>query len=157
MAKKLSDFQIAVKPRRIITPLEIIAKIIIWISPLIMAISVFVGNYQVIVNATTQIKVEFWVILVLVGILFGYTTFGQKALKDAINVKKANSEKITPLLSLADGVTALIPIVIGILTLDFLSGINEPIETFLIVLLAVQGLGRLLLFIDSFKEAEYYD
>lgn len=155
MAKKRSDFQQTLRPKRKLTALEIIGNIIIWASPIIMGISIFIANFEVVQSAPTSVKTEFWVILVLIGIMFGYSSFGKTALNDAIQVRKANAEKITPLLSLADGICSLIPIAIAILTLDFLKGINEPIEIFLIVLLCVQAFGRLILFFDSFKEAEY--
>ena len=145
------------RPKRKLSIAEIVGNIIIWASPLVMGASLFIANYDVILNAETSVQVEFWVILVLIGIMFGYSTWGQKALQDEMTIKKANAEKITPLLSLADGVVSLIPVVIAILTLDFLNGICEPIETFLIVFGAVQAVGRLVLFVDSFKEAEYVE
>ena len=122
------------RPKRKLSVGEIIGNIIIWASPIVMGITLFIANFDVIMNAETSIQVEFWVILVLIGIMFGYTSWGQQALKDE-----------------------LIPVVIAILTLDFLEGICEPIETFLIVFGSVQALGRLVLFFDSFKEAEYYE
>ena len=145
------------RPKRKLSVGEIIGNIIIWASPIVMGITLFIANFDVIMNAETSVQVEFWVILVLIGIMFGYSSWGQQALKDEMNIRKANAEKITPLLSLADGVVSLIPVVIAILTLDFLNGICEPIETFLIVFGSVQALGRLVLFFDSFKEAEYYE
>lgn len=145
------------RPKRKLSVGEIVGNIILWASPLVMGASLFIANYDVILNAETSVQVEFWVILILIGIMFGYTSWGQQALKDEMNIRKANAEKITPLLSLADGIVSLIPIVIAILTLDFLNGICEPIETFLIVFGAVQAVGRLVLFFDSFKEAEYYE
>ena len=156
MAKN-KDFVKTLKPKRKLSALEIIGNIIIWLSPLIMAISVFVANYQTIQTAPTKLKVEFWVILVLVAILFFYLNVGKKKLEQMIQDKKSNREKVTPLLALANGVVSIMPIGLAVLIFDVLQNINEPIEDFLIVLLCVQAVGRIILFVDSFKEAEYYD
>ena len=156
MAKN-KDFVKTLKPKRKLSALEIIGNIIIWLSPLIMAISVFVANYQTIQTAPTKLKVEFWVILVLVAILFFYLNVGKKKLEQMIQDKKSNREKVTPLLALANGIVSVTPIGIAVLVFDVLQHINEPIEDFLLVLLCVQAVGRIVLFVDSFKEAEYYD
>ena len=154
---KSSEFTKTLKPRRKLSVLEIIGNIIIWVSPLIMAISVFIANYQTIQTAPTKLKVEFWVILVLVAILFFYLNVGKKKLEQLMQDKRSNREKVTPLLALANGVVCIMPIGIAVLVFDVLQNINEPIEEFLIVLLCVQAFGRIILFVDSFKEAEYYD
>lgn len=155
MAKTRDEFQVAIRPKRIKTKTEIIANIIMWASPLIMALAAFFINFETVSQAPTKVKVEFWMILILIGVMLFYSTKGKKALNDAIQLKKANAEKITPLLALADGICALIPLIIGIMALDFLKFINEPIENFLIFLLIFQAVGRLLLFFDSFTEAKY--
>ena len=154
---KSSEFTKTLKPRRKLSVLEIIGNIIIWASPLIMAISIFIANFQTIQTAPTKLKVEFWVILVLVAILFFYLNVGKKKLEQLIQDKRSNREKVTPLLALANGVVSIMPIGIAVLVFDVLQNINEPIEEFLIVLLCVQAVGRIILFVDSFKDAEYYD
>lgn len=154
---KSSEFTKTLKPRRKLSVLEIIGNIIIWASPLIMAISIFIANFQTIQTAPTKLKVEFWVILVLVAILFFYLNVGKKKLEQLIQDKRSNREKVTPLLALANGVVSIMPIGIAVLVFDVLQNINEPIEEFLIVLLCVQAVGRIILFVDSFKEADYYD
>ena len=154
---KSSEFTKTLKPRRKLSVLEIIGNIIIWASPLIMAISIFIANFQTIQTAPTKLKVEFWVILVLVAILFFYLNVGKKKLEQLIQDKRSNREKVTPLLALANGVVSIMPIGLAVLIFDVLQNINEPIEDFLIVLLCVQAVGRIILFVDSFKDAEYYD
>ena len=154
---KSSDFTKTLKPRRKLSVLEIIGNIIIWASPLIMAISIFIANFQTIQTAPTKLKVEFWVILVLVAILFFYLNVGKKKLEQLIQDKRSNREKVTPLLALANGIVSIMPIGLAVLIFDVLQNINEPIEKFLIVLLCVQAFGRIILFVDSFKDAEYYD
>ena len=154
---KSSEFTKTLKPRRKLSVLEIIGNIIIWASPLIMAISIFIANFQTIQTAPTKLKVEFWVILVLVAILFFYLNVGKKKLEQLIQDKRSNREKVTPLLALANGVVSIMPIGLAVLIFDVLQNINEPIEEFLIVLLCVQAVGRIILFVDSFKEADYYD
>lgn len=154
---KSSEFTKTLKPRRKLSVLEIIGNIIIWASPLIMAISIFIANFQTIQTAPTKLKVEFWVILVLVAILFFYLNVGKKKLEQLIQDKRSNREKVTPLLALANGIVSIMPIGIAVLVFDVLQNINEPIEEFLIVLLCVQAVGRIILFVDSFKDAEYYD
>ena len=154
---KSSEFTKTLKPRRKLSVLEIIGNIIIWASPLIMAISIFIANFQTIQTAPTKLKVEFWVILVLLAILFFYLNVGKKKLEQLIQDKRSNREKVTPLLALANGVVSNMPIGLAVLIFDVLQNINEPIEEFLIVLLCVQAVGRIILFVDSFKDAEYYD
>ena len=154
---KSSEFTKTLKPRRKLSVLEIIGNIIIWASPLIMAISIFIANFQTIQTAPTKLKVEFWVILVLVAILFFYLNVGKKKLEQLIQDKRSNREKVTPLLALANGIVSIMPIGLAVLIFDVLQNINEPIEEFLIVLLCVQAVGRIILFVDSFKDAEYYD
>ena len=154
---KSSEFTKTLKPRRKLSVLEIIGNIIIWASPLIMAISIFIANFQTIQTAPTKLKVEFWVILVLVAILFFYLNVGKKKLEQLIQDKRSNREKVTPLLALANGIVSIMPIGLAVLIFDVLQNINEPIEEFLIVLLCVQAVGRIILFVDSFKEADYYD
>ena len=154
---KSSEFTKTLKPRRKLSVLEIIGNIIIWASPLIMAISIFIANFQTIQTAPTKLKVEFWVIILIVAILFFYINVGKKKLEQLIQDKRSNREKVTPLLALANGVVSIMPIGLAVLIFDVLQNINEPIEEFLIVLLCVQAVGRIILFVDSFKEADYYD
>lgn len=154
---KSSEFTKTLKPRRKLSVLEIIGNIIIWASPLIMAISIFIANFQTIQTAPTKLKVEFWVIILIVAILFFYINVGKKKLEQLIQDKRSNREKVTPLLALANGVVSIMPIGLAVLIFDVLQNINEPIEEFLIVLLCVQAFGRIILFVDSFKDAEYYD
>lgn len=154
---KSSEFTKTLKPRRKLSVLEVIGNIIIWASPLIMAISIFIANFQTIQTAPTKLKVEFWVIILIVAILFFYINVGKKKLEQLIQDKRSNREKVTPLLALANGVVSIMPIGLAVLIFDVLQNINEPIEEFLIVLLCVQAVGRIILFVDSFKEAEYYD
>lgn len=154
---KSSEFTKTLKPRRKLSVLEIIGNIIIWASPLIMAISIFIANFQTIQTAPTKLKVEFWVIILIVAILFFYINVGKKKLEQLIQDKRSNREKVTPLLALANGVVSIMPIGLAVLIFDVLQNINEPIEEFLIVLLCVQAVGRIILFVDSFKDAEYYD
>ena len=154
---KSSEFTKTLKPRRKLSVLEIIGNIIIWASPLIMAISIFIANFQTIQTAPTKLKVEFWVIILIVAILFFYINVGKKKLEQLIQDKRSNREKVTPLLALANGIVSIMPIGLAVLIFDVLQNINEPIEDFLIVLLCVQAVGRIILFVDSFKDAEYYD
>ena len=154
---KSSEFTKTLKPRRKLSVLEIIGNIIIWASPLIMAISIFIANFQTIQTAPTKLKVEFWVIILIVAILFFYINVGKKKLEQLIQDKRSNREKVTPLLALANGIVSIMPIGIAVLVFDVLQNINEPIEEFLIVLLCVQAVGRIILFVDSFKDAEYHD
>lgn len=154
---KSSEFTKTLKPRRKLSVLEVIGNIIIWASPLIMAISIFIANFQTIQTAPTKLKVEFWVIILIVAILFFYINVGKKKLEQLIQDKRSNREKVTPLLALANGVVSIMPIGLAVLIFDVLQNINEPIEEFLIVLLCVQAVGRIILFVDSFKETEYYD
>lgn len=154
---KSSEFTKTLKPRRKLSVLEVIGNIIIWASPLIMAISIFIANFQTIQTAPTKLKVEFWVIILIVAILFFYINVGKKKLEQLIQDKRSNREKVTPLLALANGVVSIMPIGLAVLIFDVLQNINEPIEEFLIVLLCVQAVGRIILFVDSFKDAEYYD
>lgn len=154
---KSSEFTKTLKPRRKLSVLEIIGNIIIWASPLIMAISIFIANFQTIQTAPTKLKVEFWVIILIVAILFFYINVGKKKLEQLIQDKRSNREKVTPLLALANGIVSIMPIGLAVLIFDVLQNINEPIEEFLIVLLCVQAVGRIILFVDSFKDAEYYD
>ena len=154
---KSSEFTKTLKPKRKLSVLEIIGNIIIWASPLIMAISIFIANFQTIQTAPTKLKVEFWVIILIVAILFFYINVGKKKLEQLIQDKRSNREKVTPLLALANGVVSIMPIGLAVLIFDVLQNINEPIEEFLIVLLCVQAVGRIILFVDSFKDAEYYD
>ena len=154
---KSSEFTKTLKPRRKLSVLEIIGNIIIWASPLIMAISIFIANFQTIQTAPTKLKVEFWVIILIIAILFFYINVGKKKLEQLIQDKRSNREKVTPLLALANGVVSIMPIGLAVLIFDVLQNINEPIEEFLIVLLCVQAVGRIILFVDSFKDAEYYD
>ena len=112
---KSSEFTKTLKPRRKLSVLEIIGNIIIWASPLIMAISIFIANFQTIQTAPTKLKVEFWVILVLVAILFFYLNVGKKKLEQLIQDKRSNREKVTPLLALANGVVSIMPIGLAVL------------------------------------------
>lgn len=154
---KSSKFTKTLKPRRKLSVLEIIGNIIIWASPLIMAISIFIANFQTIQTAPTKLKFEFWVIILIIAILFFYINVGKKKLEQLIQDKRSNREKVTPLLALANGIVSIMPIGLAVLIFDVLQNINEPIEEFLIVLLCVQAVGRIILFVDSFKDAEYYD
>ena len=154
---KSSEFTKTLKPRRKLSVLEIIGNIIIWASPLIMAISIFIANFQTIQTAPTKLKVEFWVIILIIAKLFFYLNVGKKKLEKLIQDKRSNREKVTPLLALANGVVSIMPMGLAVLIFDVLQNINEPIEEFLIVLLCVQAVGRIILFVDSFKDAEYYD
>lgn len=154
MAKQ-DDYVKAVRPKLKRSFLYILGNIIIWGMPLILGLCVLFGNIEEVRQAPTSIKVELWVLVVLVVMLFVYMKWGKIKLQQKIQEKNINAEKVGPVLTFANGVLALLPIIIGIIIFDFLSNLNEPITTFLYVLLGVEGFGRLLLLIDSFSEAQY--
>ena len=150
------DFQQVVSAKRKYSVLEIIGNLIIWLAPLLMVAFVMIFNWNELWQQKWTFHLEFWVIVVMLITCFVYLKWGRRKIHEQYVADKTRAEKHSPLLVLGNALLNLMPIGLGILGIDVLSNLNEPIVNFLIVLLCIEAVGRLLLFIDSFHEEVYY-
>lgn len=151
-----NEFNQVVQAKRKYSVLEIIGNIIIWLAPILMIAFVMIFNWNKLWQQKWSFHLEFWVIVVMIVTCFVYLKWGRKKIHEQYIADKSRAEKHSPLLVLGNALLNLMPIVLGILGIDILSSLNEPIVNFLIVLLCIEAVGRLLLFIDSFHEEVYY-
>lgn len=149
------DFQQVVAAKRKYSVLEIIGTIVVWAAPAAIVLFILIFNWDKLWQQKWTFHLEIWAALVMVITCFVYIKWGRIKIHEKYIADNARAEKHHPLLVLLNGVVNLMPFVLGIIAVNVLSSINEPIELFLIVLLSVEAVGRILLFIDSFKEEEY--
>lgn len=149
------DFTQVVQAKRKYSVLEIIGNAIIWAAPLLMMIFIVCWNWKKLWQQNWSVHLELWMTVVLVVTCFVYIKWGRKKIKEHYIADNARAEKHSPLLVFFNALINLMPYALGIMVLDILQSIGEPITTFLIVLLCIESVGRILLFIDSFKEEEY--
>lgn len=151
-----NDFQQVVSAKRKYSVLEIIGNLIIWLAPLCMVAFVLIWNWKELWEQKWTFHLELWVIIVMLITCFVYLKWGRRKIHEQYVADKTRAEKHSPLLVLGNALLNLMPIGLGILGIDVLSNLNEPIVNFLIALLIIEAVGRLLLFIDSFHEEVYY-
>ena len=151
-----NDFQQVVQAKRKITALEIIGNIIIWGAPLFELLFVIIFNWNKLWQQSTGFHLQFWMIFVFIIMMFIYLKWGRRKIHEQYVADKSRGEKHNPLLVIGNTFLCLIPFALGILLLNVLQPLGEPVELFLIILLGFELVGRVLLIIDSFKEEEYY-
>lgn len=151
----MADVTVTKRAKRKITPLEIIANLIIWLSPLVIMLIVIIYNWNAIATMQTKYHVELWVSVALFIMMIIYYKLLKGKIKERIQLDKANEEKTKPLMCLANGILNLMPYAFALLVFDFLDNLCQPIFKIVLVVLICEAIGRLLLFIDSFKETEY--
>lgn len=151
----MSEVTITRRAKRKISVLELIGNLIIWLSPLVVMLIVIIYNWSSITTMEAKYHVELWISIVLFVMMIIYYKIIKKKIKEKIQADKINEEKTRPLICLANGILNLMPYVFGILVFDFLNSLCQPIFKILVVMLCCEAIGRILLFIDSFKESEY--
>lgn len=154
-SNKRSSMNRVVLSKRKHSFLEILANAIIYIGPLILIASIFAFKFDSIVHCQNSVKIEFSFLIVLIIMFLVYYKVLKKKVKDKLMANKINQEKNTPVLIFCNTIFNLMPYAIILLAFDFLKAINEPINMVVISLIIVEGIGNLLLFIDSFREANY--
>lgn len=154
MAKR-SDFNVAVAPKRKYSVLEIIGNIVIWSAPLLMLLFIVIFNWDKLWKQSWGFHVELWMGIVMIITCFVYLKWGRIKIHEKYVADNARAEKHHPLLVFFNALLNLTPYVLGIIAVDVLNDLGEPIRIFLIVLVCIEAVGRILLFIDSFKEEEY--
>jgi low temperature requirement protein LtrA len=154
-SNKRSSMNRVVLSKRKHSFLEILANTIIYIGPLILISSIFAFKFDNIVHCQKSVKIEFAFLLVLIVMFLVYYKILKRKVKEKLQANKINQEKNTPVLIFCNTIFNLMPYAIILLAFDFLQSINEPIHMVVISLLIVEGIGNLLLFIDSFREAQY--
>lgn len=154
MAKR-SDFQQMVAAKRKYSVLEIAGNIIIWAAPIGMMLFILIYNWNKLWSQSWGFHLELWMSITMLVMCFVYLKWGRIKIHEKYVADNARAEKHHPLLVFFNAVLNLTPYILGILAVDVLNSLGEPIRIFLIVLLSLEAAGRILLFIDSFKEEEY--
>ena len=135
--------------------LEILGNIVVYGGPIVMLITILIVKWNSIVQTKTSTKIEFLFLFMEIIMLLVYYRILKVKVKEKLQANKINQEKTGPVLCFFNSIFALIPFAITLLAFDFLSKINEPIINVLTCILAIEGVGRLILFIDSFSEGHY--
>lgn len=150
-----NDFNQVVTAKRKYGVLEIIGTCIVWLAPVAIMAFILAWNWDELWQQKTSFHIELWAIIVLVVMAFIYIKWGRIKIREKYVADNARAEKHNPLLVICNSIVNLLPFVLGILLMDVLSKLGEPIRNYLIILLSVEGVGRLILIIDSFFEEEY--
>lgn len=153
--KTRNDFQQVVHAKRKYGLLEIIGNLIIWLAPIILFITILFIKWDSLWKQSTGIHLEVWMSLVLIVMIFVYLKWGRRKIHERYVADNARSEKHPPLLVLCNSLLNLAPFGIIIMLIDILNSIGEQLNLFVLILLIIEAVGRILLFIDSFKEEEY--
>lgn len=153
--KTRADFNQVVQAKRKYSTLEIIGNIIIWAAPIAVMAVVLILNWGNLWKQSWGVHLEIWMTLVLLITCFIYIKWARRKIHEKYIADNARAEKHSPLLVFGNAIINLAPFALGIMVLDILTSIGEPTKIFLLILLAIEAAGRIILFIDSFKEEEY--
>lgn len=154
MAKR-SDFNQVVSAKRKITWMEIVGNVIIWGCPMLMVGFILLFNWNKLWSQEWTFHMSLLCTLVLIVTMFVYLKWGRRKIHEQYVADKARAEKHHPVLVIGNTILNLMPFILGILITNILSALDEPLTTFLIVLVSVEAVGRIFLIVDSFHEEEY--